>query len=139
MKSVRNCYLTPLLLFMIVLSVSGCSGEQDNRVEQNSRANLKEDVAVESAAETASDSNQNSASDAASILAEVDATDPHRKTAAVAEKPVEEFVVCSMCGKQVPKRMAVFLDGELVCAHCVPGAHASDIDTTASRDQAQTP
>jgi len=133
MRGMRCRHPALVLLAILAFSVSGCSGKQDNSAEQNRT------TAVESGAEQALGSNQESTPDAASILAEVDATDPHRKATVNKEEQAEEFVVCSMCGQKVLKQMAVYLDGKLVCAHCVPGTHDSDPDAKGDREQPQTP
>jgi formylmethanofuran dehydrogenase subunit E len=43
------------------------------------------------------------------------------------------MVVCSVCGGSVPRSEAVILDGKLLCAHCVPGAHDRQEDDAGGR------
>lgn len=37
-----------------------------------------------------------------------------------------EMLVCKMCGGKVARDDAVIVDGEVLCAHCVPSAHRRD-------------
>jgi hypothetical protein len=94
--------LCGLLLLVLAMMITGCSNQDSGSADQQSTGMNNASM------------NGTNATSGDSVSGDGAAADT-------------DYVSCSMCGMTVLKSEAVFVDGKLLCAHCVPGSHGEDI------------
>jgi len=100
-----------LLLILVLILVGGCSNQSDGEAEQQ-------------AGESATTSSSTASPAGGAVAGNADTT------------ANADYVSCSMCGMKVLRSEAVFVDGKLLCAHCVPEAHGKgDSEQDASTEK----
>lgn len=100
-----------LLLILGLVLAGGCSNQGDGE-------------AGNQAGESATTSSSAATSASGAVAGDADTTTN------------ADYVSCSMCGMKVLRSEAVFVDGKLLCAHCVPEAHGEgDTEQDASAEK----